>query len=192
MILLIDNYDSFTYNLYQMLCSLGKEVTVHRNDEIGLEEIEEMAPEAIVISPGPGRPEQAGLSMDIIRRFGQEIPMLGVCLGHQAIGAVYGATVTYAPKIYHGKTSSILTGGESIFSQLPRVFTVGRYHSLMLEKATLPECFEVLAQTEEGEVMAVRHKEYPLYGLQFHPESILTQHGKEMVQAFLEVAKNEK
>jgi anthranilate synthase/aminodeoxychorismate synthase-like glutamine amidotransferase len=192
MILLIDNYDSFTYNLYQMLCSLGKEVTVHRNDKIGFDEIEEMAPEAIVISPGPGRPEHAGLSMDIIRRFGQEIPMLGVCLGHQAIGAVYGATVTYAPKIYHGKTSSILTDGESIFSELPRVFTVGRYHSLILEKSTLPECFKVLAQIEDGEVMAVQHKEYPLYGLQFHPESILTQHGKEMVGAFLEVSKNEK
>ena len=192
MILLIDNYDSFTYNLYQMICGLGSDVRVIRNDKISLEEIEEMAPEAIVISPGPGRPENAGLSMGIIQEFGPNIPMLGVCLGHQAMGAVYGGVVTYAPKIYHGKTSSILTEGKSIFSELPRVFTVGRYHSLMLEKETLPDCFEVLALTEEGEVMAIRHKEYPMYGLQFHPESILTQHGSEMVQAFLEVTKNEK
>ena len=191
MILLIDNYDSFTYNLYQMLGSLGSEVLVKRNDKISLDEIEELAPEAIVISPGPGRPEHAGLSMEIIRHFGSRSPMLGVCLGHQAIGAVYGGTVTYAPKIYHGKTSSILTQGTSIFKGLPRVFTVGRYHSLMLEKETLPDCFEVLAQTEDGEVMAVRHTEHPLFGLQFHPESILTQHGKEMVAAFLEVTRDE-
>ncbi|QRN86596.1 aminodeoxychorismate/anthranilate synthase component II [Clostridia bacterium] len=192
MILLIDNYDSFTYNLYQMLSLYGDEVLVKRNDEISLDEIEAMVPKAIVISPGPGRPEQAGLTMQIIEHFGKKIPMLGVCLGHQAIGAVHGAKVTYAPKIYHGKTSSILTQGESIFSKLPRVITVGRYHSLILEKKSLPECFTVLAHTEDGEVMAIQHKEYPLYGLQFHPESILTQYGKEMVEAFLEVANDEK
>lgn len=192
MILLIDNYDSFTYNLYQMLSSFKDEVLVKRNDEISLEEIEALKPKAIVISPGPGRPEQAGSTMKIIEYFGDKIPMLGVCLGHQAIGAVYGAVVSYAPKIYHGKTSSIVTEGKSIFSKLPRVITVGRYHSLLLAKKSLPECFEVLAHTEEGEVMAMRHKDYPLYGLQFHPESILTQHGKEMVEAFLEVTKNEK
>ena len=188
MLLLIDNYDSFTYNLYQYLSELGAEVEVVRNDETGLEEIEALAPERIVISPGPRTPKEAGISSDVIRRFGERIPTLGVCLGHQCIGDAYGGRVSGAGEIVHGKTSVIHHDGRGVFQGLPNPFETIRYHSLAIEPATVPDCLEVTARTEKGVIMGVRHKQHPVEGIQFHPESILTEVGKDLLRNFLRMA----
>ena len=188
MLLLIDNYDSFTYNLYQYLSELGAEVEVVRNDETGLEEIEALAPERIVISPGPRTPKEAGISSDVIRRFGERIPTLGVCLGHQCIGDAYGGRVSSAGEIVHGKTSVIHHDGRGVFQGLPNPFEAMRYHSLAIEPATVPDCLEVTAKTEKGVIMGVRHKQHPVEGIQFHPESILTKVGKDLLRNFLRMA----
>jgi anthranilate synthase/aminodeoxychorismate synthase-like glutamine amidotransferase len=185
MILMIDNYDSFTYNLVQYVGQLGAEVTVHRNDKISLDEIHALRPAAIVISPGPCTPKEAGISVDVIRRFGATIPILGVCLGHQAIGYAFGGEVVRAGRIMHGKTSQIINDGRTIFQGLPNPFVAGRYHSLLVEKSSLPACLEISAETEQGEIMGIRHKEYPVEGIQFHPESVLTPNGKRLLKNFL-------
>ncbi|MFD6441342.1 anthranilate synthase component II [Peribacillus sp. NPDC060186] len=189
MILLIDNYDSFTYNLYQYLGEVEKEIIVKRNDEITIAEIEEMNPRAIVISPGPGRPEDAGISMEIIRSFYKKLPLLGICLGHQAIGATFGAKVIGAKNIMHGKTSVIEHDGTGVFvNQVPQ-FPVMRYHSLVVERESLPNELSVTASAvDDGEIMALKHQDYPLYGLQFHPESIGTKIGKELLHEFYKIA----
>ena len=186
MILLLDNYDSFTYNLYQFLSELGADVRVVRNDAVTLEDIQEMAPEKIVISPGPRTPGQAGVSNNVVRQFGPETPTLGVCLGHQCIGEAFGATVGYAGEIMHGKTSAIHHDGKGVFSGLPNPLEGIRYHSLAVYKETLPPELEVTAWTDSGVVMGLRHREYPIEGIQFHPESIMTQSGKELLKNFLE------
>ncbi len=185
MILVIDNYDSFTYNLVQYLGELGATVSVVRNDQITLEEIEELNPERIVISPGPGEPEDGGISIDVIREFGPKLPVLGVCLGHQCIGEVYGGNVTRAPRLMHGKTSPVYHGNDGLFNGVPSPFQATRYHSLIVEEP-LPDCLQIIAFTSEGEVMGLRHKEYPVVGVQFHPESILTEHGQRILLNFLE------
>ena len=187
MILMIDNYDSFTYNLVQYLGQLGKEVAVHRNDAITLDEIEAMNPEAIFLSPGPCSPEQAGITVDVVRRFHRRIPLMGVCLGHQAIGHAFGGRVVRADRIMHGKTSPILNDGKTIFKGLPSPFPAGRYHSLIVERETLPDCLEISAETQEGEIMGLRHRTLPVEGIQFHPESILTPGGKRIIKNFLEL-----
>jgi anthranilate synthase/aminodeoxychorismate synthase-like glutamine amidotransferase len=187
MILMIDNYDSFTYNLVQYLGQLGEDVAVRRNDAISLDGIAEMNPEAIFLSPGPCSPEQAGITIDVIRRFHQSVPLMGVCLGHQAIGHAFGGRVVRAGRIMHGKTSPILNDGRTIFQGLPSPFPAGRYHSLLVERETLPGCLEVSAQTEEGEIMGLRHREWPVEGIQFHPESILTPSGKRIIRNFLKL-----
>jgi len=187
MILMIDNYDSFTYNLVQYLGQLGEEVAVRRNDAITLDEIEAMNPEAIFLSPGPCSPEQAGITIDVIRRFHRSVPLMGVCLGHQAIGQTFGGRVVRAGRIMHGKTSPILNDGRTIFLGLPSPFPAGRYHSLIVERETLPDCLEVSAETEEGEIMGFRHREWPVEGIQFHPESILTPSGKRIIRNFLQL-----
>jgi anthranilate synthase/aminodeoxychorismate synthase-like glutamine amidotransferase len=184
MVLVIDNYDSFTYNLVQYLGELGAEVCVRRNDQIALDEIAALRPERIVISPGPGDPEDGGVSNDVIRTFGPATPLLGVCLGHQCIGHVYGGVVTRAPRLMHGKTSSIYHNGQGLFNGIPSPFRATRYHSLIVEEP-LPEALQVTAFTRDGEVMALQHREYPVIGVQFHPESILTEHGKRILQNFL-------
>ena len=186
MILVIDNYDSFTYNIVQELGELGAEIEVRRNDRITLEEIRELNPSHIIISPGPGFPEDAGISRDVIREFGSEIPLLGVCLGHQCIGEVYGGKVVHAPQLMHGKTSPVNHQGDALFTDVPDTFTATRYHSLVVEEESLPPELEVIARTETGEIMGVRHKEYPVIGVQFHPESILTDFGMQILQNFLE------
>ncbi len=186
MILMIDNYDSFTYNLVQYLGQLGAEVAVHRNDMISLRDIERLNPEAIFISPGPCTPRQAGITVEVIRSFHRTTPMLGVCLGHQAIGYAFGAEVVRADRIMHGKTSPILNDGRTIFRGLPSPFPGGRYHSLLIRRESLPPFMEVSAETEEGEVMAIRHRGYPLEGVQFHPESVLTPNGKRILKNFLD------
>ena len=185
MILMIDNYDSFTYNLVQYLGQLGEEVVVRRNDEITLVEIEAMKPEAIFLSPGPCSPEQAGITCDVVRTFHTKVPIMGVCLGHQAIGHSFGGRVVRAGRIMHGKTSPILNDGRTIFKGLSSPFPAGRYHSLLVERETLPECLEISAETEEGEIMGLRHKRWPVEGIQFHPESILTPGGKRIIKNFL-------
>jgi len=185
MILLIDNYDSFTYNLYQYLSELGEEVRTARNDKITLEEIEAMAPERIVISPGPGRPESAGISNEVIKQFGERIPVLGVCLGHQCIGHAYGAAVDHAGEIKHGKTSLIHHDGKGVFKGIASPFEAVRYHSLAIKRYSLPECLEISAWTENDIIMGVRHKRFPVEGVQFHPESIMTKEGKEILRNFL-------
>ncbi|RQD77634.1 MAG: aminodeoxychorismate/anthranilate synthase component II [Candidatus Syntrophonatronum acetioxidans] len=185
MILVIDNYDSFTYNLVQYLGEMGAELKVARNDRITLEEIGEISPQRIVISPGPGVPEDAGLSIDIIRTFAPRIPILGVCLGHQAVGVAYGGRVIRAPLLMHGKTSFIYHHSEGIYRNLTDPFEATRYHSLVLEKETLPSSLEITARTADGVIMGVRHLEYPLEGIQFHPESILTGEGKKLLSNFL-------
>jgi para-aminobenzoate synthetase component II len=185
MILVIDNYDSFTYNLVQYLGELGEQVVVRRNDEIDLDGIEELKPDHILISPGPCTPNEAGISLALIERFKGEIPILGVCLGHQSIGQAFGGDVIRAEKLMHGKTSPILHDGKSIFEGLPSPFTATRYHSLIVKKETLPDCLEISAETPEGEIMGLRHKEYPIEGVQFHPESIITDHGHQMLRNFL-------
>ena len=175
MILLIDNYDSFTWNLYQYFCELGAEVLVRRNDELTLEEIAALMPEKIVISPGPCTPNESGISLAVIARYAGQVPLLGVCLGHQAIAQVFGATIVRAAKVMHGKTSPIYHNGQGVFQGLNNPLTVTRYHSLLIDPATLPECFEVTARSESGEIMAIRHREWDLEGVQFHPESILSE-----------------
>ena len=185
MLLLIDNYDSFTYNLFQYLSELREEVVTYRNDGITPEEVEKLAPAHIVISPGPGRPEDAGNCNDIIRRVGERIPILGVCLGHQCIGQAYGADVIRANEIKHGKVSSIIHDGKGIFRGLPNPFTAVRYHSLAIKKETLPDSLVISARTENGIIMGVRHEKFPVEGVQFHPESYLTKNGKDLLKNFL-------
>jgi len=184
-ILVIDNYDSFTYNLVQYFGELGEEVKVRRNDEIGLEEIAAMRPDHILISPGPCTPNEAGISLELINRFKGEIPILGVCLGHQSIGQAFGGEVVRADKLMHGKTSEITHDGRTIFAGIASPFTATRYHSLIVRRETLPDCLEISAQTEDGEIMGLRHKEYAIEGVQFHPESIVTDHGLRLLQNFL-------
>jgi anthranilate synthase/aminodeoxychorismate synthase-like glutamine amidotransferase len=187
-ILVIDNYDSFTYNLVQYLGELGTQPLVRRNNEVTLDEIADLAPERIVISPGPGRPEQAGITLDVIKRFGPTTPLLGVCLGHQAIGMAYGGAVVRASAPMHGKTSSITHDGRGVFAGITTPFTVARYHSLVVDRNGWPADLEITAQTEDdGTVMALRHRRHPIYGVQFHPESILTREGHHLLRNFLNV-----
>ncbi|MDB4867091.1 MAG: glutamine amidotransferase [Cohnella sp.] len=185
MILVIDNYDSFTYNLVQYLGELGQEIVVRRNDEIDLEGIAKLAPDHILISPGPCTPNEAGISLALIERFKGEIPILGVCLGHQSIGQAFGGEVVRADKLMHGKTSDIIHDGRSLFEGLPSPFTATRYHSLIVKRDTLPDSLEITAQTEDGEIMGVRHKKYTVEGVQFHPESIMTDHGLRILRNFV-------
>ena len=185
MILMIDNYDSFTYNLVQYLGELGAEVVVRRNDAITLEEVSQMDPAAVVISPGPCTPKEAGISLPVLSRFAGRFPMLGVCLGHQSIGAAFGAEVVRADRLMHGKTSPIEHDGKTIFAGLSNPFDATRYHSLLVRRASLPACLEVSAWTREGEIMGLRHRELPVEGVQFHPESILTLEGKRLLENFL-------
>lgn len=187
MILVIDNYDSFTYNLVQYLNELGAETQVYRNDKITLDEIKKLAPEKILISPGPCTPEEAGISISVIKEFAGKLPILGVCLGHQSIGAAFGGKVIRAKNIMHGKTSQIHHDGRTLFKGLPNPFTATRYHSLIVERESLPECFEISAWTKDGEIMGLRHKEFKVEGVQFHPESILTKDGKKLLANFLAV-----
>jgi para-aminobenzoate synthetase component 2 len=186
MILVIDNYDSFTYNLVQYLGELGGDVEVRRNDEITLDQIESNLPSRILISPGPGRPADAGISLELISRFSGRVPILGVCLGHQAIGQVFGGRVVRASTVVHGKASAIKHDGRSIFKGLDSPFKAGRYHSLVVERESLPACLEVSAETSDGVIMGLRHREKQIEGVQFHPESILTSEGKRLLQNFLE------
>ena len=187
MILVIDNYDSFTYNLVQYLGELGADVRVRRNDQVTVGEIEAMAPEQILISPGPGRPEDAGITPDVIRHFAPTTPLLGVCLGHQAIGMVFGGTVTRAKAPMHGKTSTVVHDGKGLFSDIQEPFLAGRYHSLVISPEGMPAALEVAARTQEdGTIMAVRHRTYPVHGVQFHPESVLTEEGRKILRNFLE------
>ena len=186
MVLVIDNYDSFTYNLVQALGQMDEEVRVLRNDDPSLEGLETLAPKAIIISPGPSRPERAGLTLRVILRYSGIFPMLGVCLGHQAIGQAFGAKVVRAKVVMHGKTSPVFHDGRTIFRSIPNPFEGGRYHSLILERESIPEVFQVSAWTEDGEVMGIRHREYPIEGVQFHPESILTPVGKRILRNFFE------
>ncbi len=186
MILLIDNYDSFTYNLYQYLCELGGDVQVVRNDKISIEEIEDMAPDGIVVSPGPCTPKEAGISGEVVKRFGEKLPVLGVCLGHQTIGYAYGGVVERAPEIMHGKTSMVHHDGKGLYEGLPNPFEAIRYHSLMVNPDTLPDFLEVTSRTEDGIVMGVRHKSLPVEGVQFHPESIMTKVGHDLLRNYLD------
>ena len=186
MILMIDNYDSFTYNLVQYLGELGADLQVYRNDKITLKEIEDLCPEKIVISPGPCTPNEAGISINLVRHFAGKIPILGVCLGHQAIGQAFGGRVVQAPYLMHGKTSEIYHDGRTIFHGLDNPFTATRYHSLIVEGSTLPDCFEVSGETEDRIIMGVRHRDLAVEGVQFHPESILTTEGKRLLKNFLE------
>ncbi len=190
MILVIDNYDSFTYNLVQYLGELGGRVAVYRNDKITLEAIKEMSPERIIISPGPGAPSSAGISKSVIEKFGGKVPILGVCLGHQCIGEVYGGKIVRGDRIMHGKVSAIYHSGKDIFRGVPSPFTATRYHSLVIEPGSLKDPLELIAWTEEEEIMAVRHKDKPIWGVQFHPESILTEEGKKILENFLMIEKN--
>ena len=185
MILLLDNYDSFTYNIYQLLSELGTEVEVIRHDCITVEEIRQRGYEALVISPGPGVPKEAGISEDAIRQLGPELPVLGICLGHQAIGEVYGGKVVRAGAIVHGKSSALHHDGRGLYEGLPQNTPVARYHSLIVERESLPDCLEVASELEDGTIMGLRHKEYPVEGIQFHPESILTPEGHKMLANFL-------
>lgn len=186
MILLIDNYDSFTYNLVQYFGELGEDLIVRRNDDVTIEEIKQMSPSYLVISPGPKTPNEAGISVDAIRTFAGKIPIFGVCLGHQAIGQAFGGKVVHADRLMHGKTSPIEHDGKTLFKNIPQQTIVTRYHSLAVERDTLPSCLEVTAETSAGEIMALRHKELPIEGVQFHPEAILTEHGKDMIKNFIE------
>jgi len=190
MILVIDNYDSFTYNLVQYLGELGTDPVVRRNDKIGVDEIGELAPSAIVVSPGPCTPKEAGVTVEVIRRWGSSIPTLGVCLGHQAIGEAYGGVVIRADRVMHGKTSLVTHDGSGVFAGLPSPLEVMRYHSLIVERDTLPKCLSVVAVSSEDptEIHGVKHREHPVYGVQFHPESVMTQCGKQLLRNFLELA----
>ena len=187
MILVIDNYDSFTYNLVQYLGELGAEMRVFRNDEITVEQAVALKPEKVLVSPGPCTPKEAGISCDIVREFGPRLPLFGVCLGHQSIGDVYGGKVIRADRLMHGKTSPMIHEGESVFKGLPNPFDATRYHSLIVERESLPDCLKITAWTAEGEIMGVQHKEHPVHGVQFHPESILTVEGKKLMQNFLDL-----
>jgi len=186
MLLMIDNYDSFTYNLVQYFAELGADVAVFRNDEITLEQITALKPQHIVVSPGPCTPTEAGISVAAIQHFAGKVPLLGVCLGHQSIGQAFGGKIIHAKQLMHGKTSPILHNNTSVFRGLPSPFTATRYHSLVIERETLPDCLEITAWTDDGEIMGVRHKTLPVHGVQFHPESILTEHGHAMLKNFLE------
>ena len=185
MLLMIDNYDSFTYNLVQYFSELGEKVAVYRNDEITLDKIAQLNPERIVISPGPCTPNEAGISLAVINQFSQNIPVLGVCLGHQSIGQAFGGRVVHAKQLMHGKTSPIFHHDTGVFRGLPNPFTATRYHSLVVERATLPDCLEITAWTEDGEIMGIRHKTLAIEGIQFHPESILSEQGHQMLENFL-------
>jgi len=187
MILMIDNYDSFTYNLVQYLGEMGEALKVFRNDRITLEEIAALRPDRIVISPGPCTPKEAGISVDVIRHFAGKIPILGVCLGHQAIGYAFGGNIVRAGRLMHGKTSLIYHDGRGVFEGLPQPFEATRYHSLLIERETIPDCLEISAETDQGEIMGVRHKQYLIEGVQFHPESILTRSGKDLLRNFLKM-----
>ncbi|MDR2195141.1 MAG: aminodeoxychorismate/anthranilate synthase component II [Gallionellaceae bacterium] len=186
MLLMIDNYDSFTYNLVQYFAELGAEVVVRRNDEITVAQVGEMQPQYIVVSPGPCTPNEAGISVPVIKQFAGKVPILGVCLGHQSIGQAFGGRIVHAQQVMHGKTSPIHHHGNSVFTGLPNPFTATRYHSLVIERASLPECLEITAWTDDGEIMGVRHRELAVHGVQFHPESILTEHGHAMLKNFLD------
>lgn len=185
MLLMIDNYDSFTYNLVQYFSELGEEVVVYRNDEITLKKIMQLGPEKIVISPGPSTPNEAGISLSAIKQFSNQTPVLGVCLGHQSIGQAFGGKIIHAKQLMHGKTSPIYHQNKGIFRNLPNPFIATRYHSLVIDRATLPECLEITAWTEDNEIMGIKHQSLPLEGIQFHPESILSEYGHDMLQNFL-------
>jgi len=185
MLLVIDNYDSFTYNLVQYFGELGADPVVKRNDAITPEEVEKLRPERIVISPGPGKPADAGISTEVIRRMGNTTPILGVCLGHQCIAEIYGGRVVRADRLMHGKTSPIRHGGSGVFAGLPNPFEATRYHSLIVEKSSVPACLRITADTAEGEIMGLQHREFPVHGVQFHPESILSREGKDLLRNFL-------
>ena len=189
MVLVIDNYDSFTYNLVQYLGEMGVDLQVHRNDQISLGQIEALQPERILISPGPCSPRESGLSNDIIRTFGPRLPLFGVCLGHQCIGHTFCAEVVVNYRMMHGKTSPIKHDGKDLFAGMPSPFAATRYHSLVIKRDTMPDCLEITAETEEGEIMGVRHKTHPIWGVQFHPESILTEHGRLLLKNFLTLKK---
>lgn len=186
MLLVIDNYDSFTYNLVQYFGELGASLRIYRNDKISIKRIEKMAPEKILISPGPGRPENAGVSVDVVKNFFKDIPILGVCLGHQVIGHAFEAKIIQAKKLMHGKTSLIYHKNQGIFKGIQNPFEATRYHSLVIDKKTLPSFLEIIAQTQDHEIMGIRHKKFPLFGVQFHPESILTKEGKTLLRNFIE------
>ena len=186
MILMIDNYDSFTYNLVQYMGELGADIRVERNDHISIDEIESLAPKKIVISPGPCTPAKAGISVEVIKYFSGKVPVLGVCLGHQSVGAAFGGEIIKAGKLMHGKTSKVRHDGKTLFKDLPNPFTATRYHSLVLNRKTLPDCFEITAESDDNEIMGIRHKELPVEGVQFHPESILTPDGKDLLKNFIE------
>jgi anthranilate synthase/aminodeoxychorismate synthase-like glutamine amidotransferase len=186
-ILLLDNYDSFTYNLAQYLGELGCTLEVHRNDKISVEQIARLKPEKIVISPGPGTPQEAGIAVELVQKLAEKFPILGVCLGHQAIGAAFGAKIIRTPKLFHGKTSEIEHDGKGIFRSLPNPFTATRYHSLMVDRKSLPHELEVSAETKDGVIMGLRHREYEVDGVQFHPESVLTESGKQLLSNFLSI-----
>jgi len=185
MILMIDNYDSFTFNIVQYLGQMGEEVRVYRNDKITIEEIRQLRPQAIFLSPGPCTPKEAGITVAVIRSFYLSVPIMGICLGHQSIGYAFGGEIVRAERVMHGKTSPIHHDGKTIFAGLPSPFIAGRYHSLVVKRATLPPCLEISAETQEGEIMGLRHKEYPVEGIQFHPESVLTPQGKRIMKNFL-------
>ncbi|MCK5534623.1 aminodeoxychorismate/anthranilate synthase component II [bacterium] len=187
MILMIDNYDSFVYNLVQYIGEIEKEIIVYRNDKISIGRIKELKPTRIIISPGPGRPQEAGISCELIKEFSHKIPILGVCLGHQCIGYVFGGEIKGATKIMHGKTSSVFHNGRDVFKGIENPFTAARYHSLIIEKKKLPACLEITAWTKDDEIMGIRHKKYKVYGVQFHPESILTEVGKKILKNFLDI-----
>jgi anthranilate synthase component 2 len=188
MILLIDNYDSFTYNLYQFIGTFNSDIKVVRNDKITIEEIEKLNPESIVVSPGPKSPKEAGICLEVIKHFAGKKPILGICLGHQCIGEAFGATVSYAKKICHGKQSLIEHDNDGIFEGIDEPIKVARYHSLAIIEDTMPECLTVTARTDDGEIMAVKHKDYKIVGLQFHPESIFTEHGKRIIENFIKMS----
>jgi len=187
MLIIIDNYDSFTYNLYQYLGELGAKMQVFRNDKISVEEIAQMKPEKLLVSPGPCTPNEAGISCEAIKYFAGKIPVFGVCLGHQSIGQVFGGKIIRARRLMHGKTSPIHHDNKGVFANLPNPFEATRYHSLIIEKESCPDCFEITAYADEDEIMGIRHKELPVFGVQFHPESILTTHGKQLLKNFLEM-----
>ena len=187
MLLVLDNYDSFTYNLVQYFGELGADMKIFRNDALTVDDVKALAPDRICISPGPCTPNEAGISLDLIRELGPTIPILGVCLGHQSIGQVYGGEVVRADRLMHGKTSPIHHNSTSVFQGLPSPFEATRYHSLIVKRETLPDCLEITAWTEEGEIMGLRHKQHPVHGVQFHPESILTEHGRIMLENFLKL-----
>jgi anthranilate synthase component 2 len=192
MVLMIDNYDSFTYNLVQYLAELGADVRVVRNDEMGVDAVQALAPRAIVISPGPSAPARAGISLEVIRRLAGRVPILGVCLGHQAIGQAFGGKVVRAKRVMHGKVSTVRHDGEGLFHGLPAQFKVTRYHSLAVERASLPACLKITAESDDGEIMGLRHRELAVEGVQFHPEALLTEHGHQMLQNFSQGAGKEK